>query len=145
MQRPFSYKLLSMNTNRESFHKAERLCSRKTIGTLFENGNIFYSSLIKVVWSQCQNTLPSPAQVTFSVSKRGFRLAVTRNLIKRRLREAYRKNKQVLYDHLIAENIQIAFVVIIRGNTVPDYLCIEKSIKEMINKLIVLTSRKPDF
>jgi ribonuclease P protein component len=133
-----------MNTIRETFHKSERLCSRKIIGMLFENGNIFYSSLLKVVWSQSHNTLPFPAQVTFSVSKRGFRLAVTRNLIKRRLREAYRKNKRMLYEHLIAENIQITFVVIIRGNSVPDYSDIEKSVKEMINKLMVLTSRKSE-
>jgi ribonuclease P protein component len=130
-----------MNTIRETFDKSERLCSRKTIETLFESGNIFYSPLFKVVWTNCPNSIPGPAQVAFSVSKRGFRLAVTRNLIKRRLREAYRKNKRILYDHLISQNIQIVFIVIMRGNSVPDYSTIEKSIREMVNKLILLTSK----
>src|SRR5665647_3341697 len=120
-----------MNTISETFDKSERLCSTKIIAGLFENGNIFYSSLFKVVWGRSPIPLPSPAQVAFSVSKKGFRLAVTRNLIKRRMREAYRKNKKSLYDILTSENIQLAFVVILKGNTVPDYLTIEKSIKEM--------------
>jgi ribonuclease P protein component len=130
--------MYKMNTSRETFDKSERLCSRKTIGTLFEDGNIFYNSLFKIVWNKSQNSTSCPAQVAFSVSKRGFRLAVTRNLIKRRMREAYRKNKKSLYDHLLSQNIKIAFVVILRGNAVPDYLTIEKSIKEVINKLIML-------
>jgi ribonuclease P protein component len=130
-----------MNTIRETFDKSERLCSRKITGTLFENGNIFYNTLFKVVWDKCQNSIPGPAQVAFSVSKRGFRLAVTRNLIKRRLREAYRKNKKTLYDHLISQNIKIVFVVILRGNSVPDYVTIEKGMKEVINKLVILTMK----
>ncbi|HEX7494916.1 MAG TPA: ribonuclease P protein component [Bacteroidales bacterium] len=133
-----------MNTIRETFEKSERLCSRKIIGTLFEEGNIFYNSLFKIVWNKSQDFTSAPAQVAFSVSKRGFRLAITRNLIKRRMREAYRKNKNTLYDHLLSQNIKIAFVVILRGNAVPDYLMIEKSIKEVIGKLIILTGRKSE-
>jgi ribonuclease P protein component len=133
-----------MNTNRETFDKSERLCSRKIIGELFEDGNIFYNSLFKVVWKIQENGLPAPAQIVFSVSKRGFRLAVTRNLIKRRLREAYRKNKHLLYEILLSKNIQIALVVVIRGNTVPDYATIEKVMKDTIDKLVNIVSHKAE-
>ena len=37
------------------------------------------------------------------------------------MREAYRKNKYLLYEYLASENKQIVFIVIVRGNKVPDY------------------------
>jgi ribonuclease P protein component len=124
-----------MNIKRETFDKSERLCSTKIISGLFENGNIFHTSLFKVVWSKSPVILTHPAQITFSVSKRGFRLAVTRNLIKRRMREAYRKNKFLLYEFLKSENKQIVLVVIMKGDTVKDFTAIEISIIEMLKKL----------
>lgn len=134
-----------MRNERETFGKSEKLCSHKVITRLFEKSNIFYTSLFKVVWAKSIVPLPYPAQVAFSVSKRGFRLAVTRNLIKRRMREAYRKNKYILYEQLNSENIQITFVVILKGNKTPDFLTIEKSMKEMINKLIILIKENGEY
>lgn len=131
-----------MNSLKETFDKSERLCSTKAISTLFENGNIFYSSIFKIVWHKSSVPLPFPAQVAFSVSKKSFRLAVTRNLIKRRMREAYRRNKQRLYEQLSPESTQIIFIIVLIGNTVPDYLTIENSMKEIINILITIVKEE---
>jgi ribonuclease P protein component len=125
----------NMIARRETFDKSERLCSTKLISGLFENGNVFYTSLFKVVWNKSQVTLSQPVQVAFSVSKRAFRLAVTRNVIKRRMREAWRKNKFLLYEYLDSQKIQIVLIIIVKGKSIPDYLTIEKSMKDIISKL----------
>ena len=100
-----------------------------------ENGNILYLPLYKVIWTISARELPFPAQVAFSVPKRFFRLSVTRNLLKRRMREAYRRHKYILYDFLNSQNIRIEFVVILKDIPVPDYRLVEKYMLEMIGKL----------
>lgn len=129
---------LLMNPSGETFHKSERLCSRKLITALFDEGNTFYSSSLKIVWFESPVTLPLPAQAAITVSKKTFRNAVTRNLLKRRIREAYRKNKSMLYRALLDRKKQVIFIIIYLDNEVRDYLSIEKSVREMINRFISL-------
>ncbi|MCX6333955.1 MAG: ribonuclease P protein component [Bacteroidia bacterium] len=131
-----------MNTRTETFQKSERLCSRKIISLLFDEGDIFYTPLFKIVWSVSPSPSPFPARVAFSVVKRGFRKAVDRNLLKRRMREAYRHEKTRLYEMLNSLNTRISFIIIFRGNRIPDYQEIKKSMEEMIEKLFVAAREK---
>ena len=76
-----------------SFKKEERLAGEKHIQELFEKGSSFHLYPFRVL------SLPNPQpnspvnQILISVSKRNFKRAVDRNLIKRRVREAYRLQK----------------------------------------------------
>ena len=75
----------------ETFPKQQKLKSRKDIKLLFEGGKTITKYPVKLLW------LPSRAQETktgVAVAKRNFKSAVTRNKIKRLMREAYRLHKK---------------------------------------------------
>jgi len=76
--------------------KSERLHAEKEIKELFNEGSSFFLFPFKVLFFvKKQGELGTP-KVLFSVSKKKIRKAVDRNFIKRRMKESYRLNKQVL-------------------------------------------------
>lgn len=77
------------------FPKTEKLNSKKIIEELFAKGSSFSLYPIRVVYIAHPNNSMTTHEVMFSVSKRYFKKAVTRNLLKRRMREAYRLNKHL--------------------------------------------------
>ncbi|MCF6356560.1 MAG: ribonuclease P protein component [Draconibacterium sp.] len=117
-----------------SFKKEERLTSKKVIDKLFSEGSSFLSFPLKVIFSE--TSLPSkyPVQAAFSVGKRNFKLAVRRNLIKRKMRESYRLNKFQLYNALTDKQMAVFFIFI--GKEIPKYEQINTAMKKGIKKLI---------
>lgn len=124
---------------KQTFDKSERLCSKKIIDRLFEKGSTevktFYLFPFKVFYIvESSPTDFTASQVLFSVSKRNFKRAVARNLLRRRCREAYRKNKYLLSPSSTQIlPMYMAFVLIAKEEV--SYAQIEKSMQKILKQI----------
>lgn len=100
---------------------------------LFEQGKGLKSFPVKLVW-HIENQEEHEIRVAFSAPKRSFKKAVTRNLIKRRLREAYRINKTLLVN---AVNGKLLLMFVVQGTEVPSF-------QDLQEKIILLLQRLSD-
>lgn len=124
----------------QSFSKEERLCSHRLIQKLFAVGFSFFEYPFKVVFTDVdkneKNMGKFPAQCLFSVSKRIFKKAVQRNQVKRLMREAYRKNKNLLYEELNTNGQTISLAIVFTGKSIPEFDWMEMKIITIIKRLI---------
>jgi ribonuclease P protein component len=123
-----------MNRYQNTFKKKERLTGIKAIAELFEKGKTGLVYPLKFVFIEKEVMPGFPVHAAFSVSKKNFKKAVERNLIKRRMKEAYRLNKNFFYERLKEKNLDIMFVYI--ANEILPYPDVKKSIMEILNRLV---------
>ena len=119
-----------------SLKKNERLKSRLTIQKLFTQGASLFVFPLKLVYISVEdNKQTTDFLVGVTVPKRSHKKAHTRNLLKRRIREAYRKNKPTFAKPVDTPR-RYALMYILVDQNIIDYAQIEKSMIKLNKKLI---------
>ncbi|QXU44040.1 ribonuclease P protein component [Pedobacter sp. D749] len=112
-----------------TFKKEERLCSRKHLDLLFKNGSSFLLYPFRISYLFVDIPANVQAQVVINVPKKRYKRAVDRNLLKRRIREAYRLNKQdKFYMSLPADRGLLLFSIQFVGKDKYEFAFIEKKL-----------------
>ncbi|MFC3196631.1 ribonuclease P protein component [Parapedobacter deserti] len=120
---------------KHTFPKEERLCNKRLIDDLFRNGSSFFVYPYRVTSLRVEGVSPK-LQVLLSVPKRRFRYAVQRNLLKRRMREAYRLQKnERLYPALESQPFGMILAIRYVGNEVLDYAVMYARMADVLRKL----------
>jgi ribonuclease P protein component len=136
--------------------KEERLKSRKLIERVFREGKSFALFPFRVYYIPLPvDVVPGDSgapmagtstprsfqclQAGFGASSRNFKRAVDRNRIKRLSREAYRLQKQPLYEWLKEKDQALAVFFIYTGKELPTYEIVREKIGLALQKLMKTT------
>jgi ribonuclease P protein component len=120
-----------------AFSRNERLRGRKIFAELFATGKSFSQYPYRVTWKVSPESLKGsePLQVSFVVPKRNFKKASQRNLIRRRMKEAFRLNKTEFSEKVRKAGLTIVFVCIYSGKEESLYPEIESEIIVTLHRL----------
>lgn len=117
-----------------TFKKTERLKSRKTIKGLFSGGQSYAVYPLRLVWAPLEKTKDTPVRFTLSVAKKRVPKAAHRNVLRRRIREAWRLHKHQLYEQLEEQEQSFAFMILFTGKGDTSYASIEQSMQTIIKR-----------
>lgn len=119
-----------ISTERNTLPKSEIISGKTAIGTLMAHGSWGVCGCIKYCFYK--NPDPNPNRIMVSAPKKFFKRAVKRNLLKRRMREAYRTSKSML--------VQQGIDMLLYYNTPTIYS--SKEIKESVQAALAAISTR---
>ena len=112
-----------------SFSKTERLSSKVKIEELFKRGSSFRLEKFRIIL--LSQPLDQGRQVLISVPKKLHKSAVSRNRIKRLIREVYRKNREIINGR--GQGYLMAIIYL--GATMPTHSEVEGQLIKLFKRL----------
>ena len=126
-----------MEKKRFGFPKREHLKSKNAIDNLYANGSSVTAFPLRAVFLSSKAEPDTPtAAILISVAKRRFRHAVDRNLMKRRIREAYRQNKHPFIEELQKNDKQMAVAILYIDNRHSSTQFLQRKMQKLLSAII---------
>lgn len=125
-----------MPSQQNTFSKNERLSGEKSVANLFKEGESFFAYPFKVMVYRRLSTEKPILKLLISVSKKRFKHAVSRNRIKRLIREGWRQNKIDLINVCNEKKIDVDVALIYTATITHSFKEIEKRIVVILKRII---------
>lgn len=120
----------------QTFGKKQKLKSKIALERTFTEGNKIKSYPIIARHSHSSYEGDFPFQVATTVSKRKFRKAVSRNRIKRLMREAWRLQKHRIEVNWSSDGPKEALIFLYIGNHIPTFEECMNNISKIVDVLV---------
>lgn len=118
------------------FTKDEHLCLKRRFDALLADGKSFFIFPYRVIYLLTQPGEEGPhLQVAISVRKKQFKHAVTRNLIRRRIRESWRQRKQQLKSMVTEKGMSLYVLLVYSATEILPYQEIDQRMGLVIRRL----------
>ena len=114
----------------------EMLKSNIQIDLLFKNGLRLSKHPLKIILLPLYDSeQQKPCSIIVMASAKRYKKAVTRNKIKRILKEVYRNNKSLFYPYLTENNKKCLLGIMYNGNEIPTFDEVEKSMVSLLKRI----------
>ena len=130
-----------MSGNR--LYKYEKLCSRTAINNIFQSGRSVICYPLRAAFKIVEQE-ETPVQFLISVPKKKVRKAVKRVLVRRRVREAYRLNRNLLVPKIQEHGVSLKVAFLYLSDEIVDYARIEEKMQALMGKIVDIVASCSD-